>query len=586
MSGEATTMGPGEFLSALFQDKPEALWILVWHLETRKSHWFRDPAAAAKAALKLKNNVYVGCALSPEDRGESRRGEASTTAGIGALWADVDFAGTAHNKPGLPLNEAAACALLEAMPLKPSFVLHTGHGLQAWWLLQEFWLFEDDSDRARAKSLVRGWVDLLQRYAGRHGWVVDPVGDLARVMRIPGTMNVKQEPHRKVQLLSNNEHLLCDLKLRHHVHDFEAFTSSAGLQQIMATPSFNHLSLALDGQANPPYNLFNALAENDDRFKATWERTRRDLNDKSPSGWDMALASLSARANWSDQDIVNLLIAHRRKYGDPLKLDRLDYYQRTIAKAREGIKVDAAEETVAGFAESPGAVAPGKQAAPVSDDPDAPVPDAHGDALAALSELLGIRVHRFVRLMAAQPEFRIETEFGGIDLGGVGTVTSQTQFRNQIAALTKQLIPKQKAPAWERTVRVLLSVCEDVSIGAEATDEGMALGWLTGYIDENERYLTANADLSEAIKGKYPFHNEAGDVCFFLTSFQYWIKTSRDGGGVAVSAKEIGKKLRACGCVPDTIRPHRSTRHVWVIPAEIAAKLKHDDRPAVQPAAH
>ena len=64
------------------------------------------------------------------------------------------------------------------------------------------------------------------------------------------------------------------------------------------------------------------------------ERQRTDLPDSSASGYDQSLANFAANAGWSDQEIVNLLIAHRRTFGDDLNLNNPQKYQRTIATAR------------------------------------------------------------------------------------------------------------------------------------------------------------------------------------------------------------------------------------------------------------
>lgn len=95
----------------------------------------------------------------------------------------------------------------------------------------------------------------------------------------------------------------------------------------------------------------NATA-NDDKKNDLWniepkallsyERKRVDLKDKSASVYDLSLTNYCVQAGWTDQEIVNLLIESRRKHGDDLKL-RYDYYQRTIAKAREVQTIKLAE---------------------------------------------------------------------------------------------------------------------------------------------------------------------------------------------------------------------------------------------------
>lgn len=51
------------------------------------------------------------------------------------------------------------------------------------------------------------------------------------------------------------------------------------------------------------------------------------------SGYCLSLASVVVATGWSDQEAVDLLILWRRKHGEDLKLDRLDWYQRTIWRA-------------------------------------------------------------------------------------------------------------------------------------------------------------------------------------------------------------------------------------------------------------
>lgn len=53
------------------------------------------------------------------------------------------------------------------------------------------------------------------------------------------------------------------------------------------------------------------------------------------SEYDLALCSLAAQAGLTDQQLADLIALHRRTYdpSDP-KQARLDYVQRTVAKAR------------------------------------------------------------------------------------------------------------------------------------------------------------------------------------------------------------------------------------------------------------
>lgn len=108
------------------------------------------------------------------------------------MGATLDIAGPMHQKKNLPPDRGSAEALIKAMGPEPTLLVHTGHGLHAWWLFREPWLFDDDAERQRAVSFSRRWQQTLRGLAKQHGWDVDATHDLTRVLRVPGTFNHKQ----------------------------------------------------------------------------------------------------------------------------------------------------------------------------------------------------------------------------------------------------------------------------------------------------------------------------------------------------------------------------------------------------------
>ncbi len=80
-------------------------------------------------------------------------------------------------------------------------------------------------------------------------------------------------------------------------------------------------TLIVHRDAEPPVQKLEALLANHPAFRATWERRRTDLV-KSTGGpdfsaYDLALASIVARAGWREQEIAALLVAFRRGWADP-----------------------------------------------------------------------------------------------------------------------------------------------------------------------------------------------------------------------------------------------------------------------------
>ncbi|CAI7980244.1 conserved hypothetical protein [Frankia sp. Hr75.2] len=152
-----------------------------------------DLDAAADRCHRLSDagaDVYVGVQIlrAIPERG---RGGAADTLGLNALAADIDIAGEGHattTNTGLPLPATAHDALdiLETLP-DPTFIVWTGGGIHAWWLLGEHAPLPLDE----ARHIARGWGDHLRALGRERGVHVDQTGDLARVLRLPGTHNHK-----------------------------------------------------------------------------------------------------------------------------------------------------------------------------------------------------------------------------------------------------------------------------------------------------------------------------------------------------------------------------------------------------------
>lgn len=152
-------------------------------------------SALADAAAQLTHcDVWFGPATRGADLG-MRRGGSADCVSIGAIWLDIDIAGPNHAAPGLPTTMDDAYVLLRRFPLAPSIVVETGGGLQPWWLLNE--LLDADA----ATSFLTRWGATWAQLAQRHGWHIDNVFDLARVMRLPATFNHKNGQSQPVGIV-------------------------------------------------------------------------------------------------------------------------------------------------------------------------------------------------------------------------------------------------------------------------------------------------------------------------------------------------------------------------------------------------
>jgi P4 family phage/plasmid primase-like protien len=122
--------------------------------------------------------------------GGSGRGGVDDVTRLAAAVVDLDV------KPGgcRDLRHAREIlAGIAALIGAPSAVVRSGGGLHGYWSISDGQI-GSDADRARAVSLLKRFGDMCRRVAREHGAEIDSVFDLARVMRTPGSWNIKSAP--------------------------------------------------------------------------------------------------------------------------------------------------------------------------------------------------------------------------------------------------------------------------------------------------------------------------------------------------------------------------------------------------------
>lgn len=194
--------------------------------QLRTTSWFwldtDGPIHAADLAERTRGGDVWTNAAPLSHRPETGRGGAGDVAGLVALWADIDIAGPGHSPPPgqhLPPDEQTALAALRVFP-PPSMTVRTGGGLHLWWCLDAFEAINDLSDRQRLAEISRGWHGAIVGELEGHGFYGDAVGDLARLMRVPGTFNHKRTPPDPVVLVSG-----ADDPKRYHLDDLATLAS-------------------------------------------------------------------------------------------------------------------------------------------------------------------------------------------------------------------------------------------------------------------------------------------------------------------------------------------------------------------------
>lgn len=193
-----------EWLARLYSRSPGYFGITAFAGgRPRKTQWFETSRidAAEKTIIKYADKADLYLSVSTHEEPQQTRGGESSVISIPGFWADLDIGEIGHKPASLPNppNETAALSIVEGLP-EPSMLMHSGGGLQAFWLFDEPWTFSQASDKAEAKKAVQEWANLLENKGQVLGFHVDKVADLARILRVPGSINHKEGLKRPVAI--------------------------------------------------------------------------------------------------------------------------------------------------------------------------------------------------------------------------------------------------------------------------------------------------------------------------------------------------------------------------------------------------
>lgn len=573
-------MTPLSFLDLLWHCKAQEHYILLWTLQDKRSHWFQDVATAAEFAAAAASNqdVYVGLALSQAYLGPTRRCKSEEVSGVCGIGSDLDLKSEAHNTKPLPATIPEALKILPAA-MPPSILVLTGNGVQPWWVFKEPLIFDNDEERKEAARVLARWHALLGRNAATHGWSYDRLSDLARILRIPGTHNLKDPANPKdVTILSVNDR-------RYNLSDFEEFLDSEGILDTKAQETaaqewaekFADKHLVIDLTKRITQDRIDMWMRDDMRFRNTWLRQRHDLKDQSQSGYDLALACFGMDAGLSEQEIVTLIIHHRAIYSRPQRT-RVDYFQRTIGKATR--KTGGGADAVATLdppGETPATAAAVQVAAPPTAGDAAPQgapvapeqPEAadtatqltleQKDALCArIATILKTPILRFTKLDGKEPTYHMKlADDRVIEFASFAKFTDQQSVHNAIGAVTNRHIPRFKPKAWSELSQWMLNACY---IEEPTDEEDLIRGarlHLLSYLQETE--FIASIENQRVQDQRKPIVTDDGRIAVSSIDFQaYMAKTTcqkisqREAGSMLVAVG--GTKYRVCGRKYDQIR--------------------------------
>lgn len=187
---------------------------LAWHI-------------AAEDALG--RTVYHACA----SFGEPTRRTGENAVAVKALWFDIEAGDDGDPYTSISDAIGAVAGFCRATAIPQPIIVGSGGGIHCYWSF----------DRAVSVGTWQPYAVGLKQAANNHGLVIDPVrtGDIASVLRTPGTHNRKYEPPRQIQVGGLvGPH---DVRDFDHLKAFGAVLQPSGMRS--AVPITSNLTRAL-----------------------------------------------------------------------------------------------------------------------------------------------------------------------------------------------------------------------------------------------------------------------------------------------------------------------------------------------------
>jgi hypothetical protein len=173
----------------------------------RNAHFQQAHEAARQAETwdQLKPiGIYFRVTMLPPEGVIKGRGGAEDSHAINCMWADLDYGTIGHkppaNGPRLPADADEALTLVEGLP-EVSILINSGGGLYPLWMFSEPVYLTDDN-RPKFAKMAEGWQRRINKRAGRRSLHYGVgVGNLDRLLRLPGTINRKAELERPCRVV-------------------------------------------------------------------------------------------------------------------------------------------------------------------------------------------------------------------------------------------------------------------------------------------------------------------------------------------------------------------------------------------------
>lgn len=225
-------MNAQEFFSELYKGVPPEKVTYCYTLPCRACEPFAvgqmDQLVQRAMELSEAENVYFGLHLMDHAPRPGSRSSAGEITGVAFLHGEYDVRGQAHQETRLPETKEEVLEFLHALEQPPSIIVSSGNGVHIYWLLKDYVPVTEDN-REWIRRIMRGHEKYTHRLAAEHGWKFDTVSDLARILRVPETLNYKSAPPGRVEVIEANLR-------RYPLSVFEKYAEASGFNELGRIP--------------------------------------------------------------------------------------------------------------------------------------------------------------------------------------------------------------------------------------------------------------------------------------------------------------------------------------------------------------
>ena len=265
-------------------------------------------------ARNQTENIYFS--VNPVKNRVSKKTSKADIKELAWLHIDID----PDESKGLEEARKEIKSRLDHSPLKPTVIVDSGNGYQAFWKLNNPISINDNIETLESENRR------LENF-----FKADFCHNIDRIMRVPGTLN---HPNKKKIQLGRT---IVEAKLIHfgdEAYSIEDFSAFGDLPEPKSSKNHEEYKIEpIDEEAT--WEKFEILCDIDLDVQRRWNEDPTGLRDDSASGFDMAMISLLERRDFSFSETK--LILQYYPYGKGSDMDGR-YFIHTWKKAEAGTR--------------------------------------------------------------------------------------------------------------------------------------------------------------------------------------------------------------------------------------------------------